>query len=997
MMNALSDKLNPGLCAGDRIFGYQIEKIVELPEINSFLYHLVHVPTNAKHIHISRDDKENSFCVAFKTVPKDSTGVAHILEHTVLCGSEKYPVRDPFFSMIRRSLNTFMNALTASDWTMYPFCTPNKKDYYNLMSVYLDATFFPKLDPLSFKQEGHRMEFEHDGQPGGGQKLMYKGVVYNEMKGAMSSPEQIMARSILNAIYPDTTYSFNSGGDPAAIPRLTHDQLKAFHKRHYHPSNAYFYTYGDLPLKDHLAFIESMILNRFERIDPKTDVPSQPRWEKPRTATYYYPIDPSENPAKKCQVSLSWLTADIRDSFEGLVLTILEQVLLGNPGSPLRKALIDSDLGSTLSDGTGYDSENKDTMFSCGLKDAEAASADRIEQIIFDTLKHLAETGIDKNMVASAIHQIEFHRKEVTNSPFPYGLKLLMRFCGDWFHGGDPSASLQFDQLFDRLFAELRKDSFLENRLKYYFIDNPHRVRVLLLPDPALSEKEDARLENELREIQNRLSETELDLIQHDAQMLSDLQNAKEDLSSLPTLKIEDIPGDIQTVSESKEFDPAPAICYDQPTSGIFYFSSAIGIQCVPTELLPLIPFFCNCLIRSGTTRHTDSELAQLIDLYAGGIGLSVNASTVFGNSSAKNCLPTVSFSAKCLSRNLANMFGLLEEILCCFNFSDLPLLKRLLLEYRADMESAVVDNGHRFAISLASRNYSISNILNETWHGIHQLKTIKEMSQDLSEKQLKTIAGHLTQIGSCILKSNNIKIALMGEKNDLVDAVRHTAALKDHLGAGEGGGFEAPDIQLTKELVREGWSTASAVSFVSSVFETCRLDHEDAPALAVISKILKSSFLHREIREKGGAYGGFAIYQLENGLFAYGSYRDPHIVNTLKVYEDASAFITSGDYTEENIKESILQICADIDRPDTPSSAALKSFYRKLIHLTDDMRRAFKSRLLQLNKEQVIQTAHKYFGKDKKPTSVAVISNEGALKDANIKISENPLTLYKI
>ena len=349
-MNAIEDPNNPDLKADDYINDYRIERIESLKEISSIFYELKHAGTGAKHIHISNSDAENTFSVAFKTVPKDSTGVAHILEHTVLCGSKKYPVRDPFFSMLKRSLSTFMNAFTASDWTMYPFSTQNRKDFYNLMGVYLDAAFFPRLDELSFKQEGHRLEIENnpDSYDSEAYQLFYKGVVYNEMKGAMSSPDQVMVRSILHALYPSTTYRYNSGGDPAEIPSLSYEQLKEFHRRHYHPSNAFFYTYGGIPLKDHLAFIEAKVLKRFNRIDSETDVDSQPRWRRPQSVSCPYPFNRNEDASKKCQVCVAWLTADIRDTFEVLALTLLEQILLGNSASPLRKALIDLGLGSLM-------------------------------------------------------------------------------------------------------------------------------------------------------------------------------------------------------------------------------------------------------------------------------------------------------------------------------------------------------------------------------------------------------------------------------------------------------------------------------------------------------------------------------------------------------------------------------------------------------------------------------------------------------------------------
>lgn len=986
------DPQNPALQPGDRLSGYEIVNIVELPEIQSFFYELTHPASGARHIHISNQDADNTFSVAFKTVPSDSTGVAHILEHTVLCGSKKYPVRDPFFSMIKRSLNSFMNALTASDWTMYPFSTHNRKDYFNLMGVYLDAAFFPKIDRLSFKQEGHRLELD----PATGE-LVYKGVVYNEMKGAMSSPDQVMSRAILNALYPDTTYGFNSGGDPADIPSLTHAQLVAFHQRHYHPSNAFFYTYGNLPLGETLRFIEENALTHFNRTNPKTDVPSQPRWDRPKTADYYYPIDENDDPAKKSQVCLAWLTADIRDAFDVLTLDVLEQVLLGNAGSPLRKALIESGLGSTLSDGTGFDGENKDTMFACGLKDVDPASAEAIEAIILDTLSGLAAAGVDREMVASAIHQIEFHQREVTNSPYPYGIKLLLRLAGAWFHHGDPTAALKFDDLVRRLFDELDNGPFLENRIRRFFLENPHRVRLTLAPDKTLFETESRRVRDELRQIRDRLSPGDMAAITSDAEALVRLQESREDLDCLPTLQISDISPDIPTVSESPAYPGTEAACYELPTSGIFYLTAAFGLSPLPPDLVPRMPLFSHLLIRCGTARRTYAEIAHLLDLYTGGMGLAVAAGTSFDPARDNPCLPMMTLSAKCLSRNIPKMYGLITELLCEHAFADHQRIRQLLLEYRSEMESAVVSGGHRFAISLAARPFFESAALNENWHGIHQLKHLKDLTDDLTDDRVAAIAGDMSRIAAHLLKANNMRVGLIGGPGDLNTADVLTRDLKARLGDGAIAGFGAPNIPVLKTPVREGWSTATSVSFVASVFETRPMTHEHAPALAAIGKMLRSLFLHREIREKGGAYGGFAAYYPENGLFSFGSYRDPHIANTLNVYEAAGDFITSGDFDTEDVKEAILQVCADIDRPDTPNSAAQKAFYRKLSGLTDGIRQAFKTRLLSLDREKVLDVARLYFGPGKAPSSVAVISSEEALKKAAERMPDAPLALYRV
>lgn len=917
-MNTLEDHNNPGLKKGDIILDFKIIKSAQLKEINSFYYELEHIGTRAKYVHISNDDTENTFSVAFKTVPWDSTGVAHILEHTVLCGSQKFPVRDPFFSMIKRSLNTFMNAFTASDWTMYPFSTQNKKDFYNLLDVYLDAAFFPNIDLLSFKQEGHRLEFE-------GNKLVYKGVVYNEMKGAMSSPDQVLRRSILKALYPDNTYSNNSGGDPAVIPSLTHQQLVEFHKRHYHPSNSFFYTYGNMPLKDHLAFIQEKTLSRFQAIDPKTDVRSQPRWNKPETVIEFYPLAPNEDPGKKCQICTAWLTSDIKDSFEVLSLSLLEEILLGNSASPLRKALMDSGLGTALSDASGFSPDNRDTMFACGLKDVEESSGSEIEKIINNVLENLVKEGIDTRLIDAAIHQMEFQRKEVSNVPYPYGIKLLMVFCGTWFHGGDPLRVLEFDEDLHHLRDEMKKGRFFENLIQKYFLDNKHKVVFTLKPDQAMAQKEAAEFEIGLKAIAAELTDKEKEQINKDAKALKILQESSEDISILPTLELEDIPPMVKSVLPASMDTSLPAQWYEQPTSGIFYYTSVAGIGTLSASLMPLVPFFCYAFSKSGTRKHDYTEIARLLSTYTGGLGLSANVRTRYEDPG--ECLPFISFSGKCLNRNEEKMFEIISELLTGFNFADLPRLKTLLLEYRASMESMIVRNGHSYAISLASRNFSATRTLSEIWSGVHQLKTIKEITDNLDNKKLESIAQDMRNIGKHVFTQKNMKFALVGESPALFTAVAPLNSIISSLDSGKSNGFTAPDIKPGTELPREGWSTSSAVSFVAKAFEAVPMGHEDAPALSVISKILRSMYLHREIREKGGAYGGFAVYNKEDGLFCLGSYRDPHIAATLKIYDNSSDFIKSGEYNDEDVKEAILQVCSDIDKPDTPANAAKKHF----------------------------------------------------------------------
>jgi hypothetical protein len=991
-MNPLSDANNPGIAAGSKLGGYSVKKAAYLTDIRSWLYQLEHPKTGARHIHISNADEENTFGVAFKTVPTDSTGVAHILEHTVLCGSRRFPVRDPFFSMLKRSLSTFMNAFTASDWTMYPFSTQNRKDYYNLMDVYLDAAFFPNIEELSFKQEGHRLEVSGQGDD---VKLEYKGVVYNEMKGAMSSPDQVLVRSLLNALYPDTTYRNNSGGEPSAIPTLTYAQLKAFHAHHYHPSNAYFYTYGNLSLEEHLAFIEERVLSRFGRIDPGTDVPSQPRWSAPKTVAYSYPLAPDEDPARKYQACVAWLLADIKDTFEILTLAVIEQVLIGNAASPLRKALMDSQLGTALSDGTGFDAENRDTMFSVGLKDVEESAAEKIETLVFDVLKKLADNGIDPEMVASAIHQIEFHRKEVTNTPYPYGIKLLIGVAASWLHGGDPERILQLDADFSRLREALGKGGFLEEKIRRYFLDNPHRVRFTLEPDQEMAAREEQRVAAELEAVLAVMDAADLQRIREDARALEKLQETSESLDSLPTLQREDIPPSVNRMDPVPEPFQPPVLGYDQPTSGIFYFSGGLGAGNIQSSLLPLVPFYCYALSKVGTSRYGYTQLARRIDLYTGGIGFSANARTRFDDSGA--CLPFVSFTGKCLNRNQGALFDILQELTTRVDFSDLTRLRQLVLEYRAGLEAAVVHNGHRLAISLASRGFTPAGRLQEMWGGVHQLHTVKEIENQLQTDGLEALAADLKTIGSILFCRENVKLALIGEAEMLEKAVQPVAALIKGLADAGAPGFTSPAVEVSSEAAREGWSTSTAVSFVAQVFPAVRLGHADSPALAVIAKMLRSMYLHREIREKGGAYGGFALYNAEDGLFSLGSYRDPHILRTLKVYERAADFLRKGEFSDEDVKEAILQVCSEIDKPDPPGPAARKAFYRRIIGLSDDIRLQHKESLLQLTRDAVVAAADRHLAPDDSLKAAAVISSRSLLDTANENLGKDGLVLQAI
>lgn len=982
------DKLNPDLNINSEFAGYKVMRKEALTEINAVYYELKHIKTGARHIHISMDDDENVFALAFKTVPKDSSGVAHILEHTALCGSEKFPVRDPFFSMIKRSLNTFMNAFTAPDWTMYPFATQNRQDFNNLLAVYLDAAFFPIIGELNFKQEGHRLEFNEEGE------LEFKGVVYNEMKGAMSSANQVLGRSIMKALYPAGTYSNNSGGDPREIPKLTHNNLLKFHKKYYHPSNALFFTYGNFALKEHLTAIETHVLSRFEKNEGalKIEVKAEPRWSEPRQFKYYYALDKDEITPDKSQVLMAWLTADITNAKDVLIMEVLEQILLGNAAAPLRKALMDTKLGSSLADHSGFTNENRETFFACGLKGANAANLPKIKQVITDTLTTLINNGIPWELVEAAIHQIEFHRREINNASYPYGLQLCLWFAGCVLHGGDAVKSIQTKKEIEAITKEAREERLLERGLRRFFLDNPHCAVITLEPDPNLNDEFETYEKNELQAIAANLSETDKAQIKADAEALAKLQNAEEDLSVLPALTKNDIPAPIPSVAKN-DFDTAcNTAFYYQNTSDITYITAVAGLQHVDPKLYPLLPFFGLCFTRMGTKTKNYEELALALDTCTGDTSAGVG---LYHNMRNDTVLPLFTLSTKALLRNQNKMLTLLDEILHGQTFSDLKRLEMLLKEYNAAMETSILHNGHTLAASLASRGLTQLMALNELFEGIHQYLYIKELCHNLDKAKLEEISLNLQNIYKNIYLNANFKFACINNKAACDAAKEPLRQIYAKLPKGVDGFGPLQNLPLIGNI-NEGWITTSAVSFDAAAQKCVTYAHPDAPVLAVIAKLIQSIYLHREIREKGGAYGGKASFATDSGVFSMSSYRDPHIVSTLKTFAGAHNFLRPGAFSNEDITEAILQVASDLGKPHTPSAAALVSFMREITSLTDEARQGFKMGVLNTTEARIIEVAQKYFTDDN-PVSLAVISNREKFAKANALLGDNALKLYNI
>ena len=976
---------------GRTMRGFTITEVTPLPELNLTLIRLRHERTGARYVHLVSEDTNNLFAVGFRTPPDDSTGVAHILEHTVLCGSQRYPVRDPFFSMLKRSLNTFMNAMTASDWTCYPVASMNRKDFYNLMGIYLDAVFFPLLQERDFRQEGHRLEFAEPENPES--PLVYKGVVYNEMKGAMASPSSLLGRRLGRALYPTTTYRHNSGGEPVAIPELSWEQLKQFHARYYHPSNAWFYTYGNLPLEQHLETIDTLALREFDVCPVDSEVPPEIRLEAPRSLVETYPLDPGEPVAGKTMVQTAWLACDVTDSFERLALNLLSALLLGNPAAPLHRALLDSKLGSNLAPGSGYQDENRTTYFAAGLQGTEPERSDEIEQLILDTLKKTARDGFAPERIEAAIHRLEFSHREVSGDHYPYPLGLLMRLIGPWLHGDDPVTPLRLEENLARLRAEIAAGPFFENLIHRHLLDNPHRVTLILRPDTAQGAREEQATAERLERIRCSFDAAQKQRIVEQAKALKTAQEARDNLSCLPTLQRTDIPATEPEIPSTSSNEAGIEVkWFSQPTNGIGYFTAHLPVDCLPAELLPYVPIFCALLTQVGAAGYSYLEMAERMEAGTGGI--QADTEILEDPQSLDQFQAVVEIKGKALVRNRDKLFGILADLCTAPDFTDLMRLHTVVNQVRANLDNSIPGSGHSYAARAAAARLTPAGRLRERWGGLELIRFVRELA-GCSADELGPLADKLQEIARQLFARERLACAVTGEE-------RHFAPVRDALTpyltglptAAAGAAVREPFAAAPARL---GWASSVPVAYVTRVFRTVPFTHPDTPPLLILAKLLRAGFLHREIREKGGAYGGLASCNPEAGTFSLLSYRDPQLAPTLRVYDAAAQWAASGAFTDEEIDEAVLAVFSDLDRPLSPGGRGHREFANTRQGLTRQMRQALRAGVLAATREDLQRVAQSYLVEGQAQSTVSVVAGEEALLKANAELGEEGLVIERI
>ena len=941
-----------------------------------------HKVTGAVHYHLASEHDENVFLVAFRTQPMDSKGEAHILEHTALCGSEKFPVRDPFFLMIRRSLNTFMNAFTAADWTAYPFATQNKKDFQNLLEVYLDAAFSANLNPLDFAQEGIRIELEN-GEP------VYKGVVFNEMKGAMSSPSDQLYHQLAHHLFPETTYHYNSGGDPKDIPDLTYEELVHFYKSHYHPSNAVFMTFGNEPAYKLQEQFETLALSKFSRGETLYSKPER-RLTQPVTVTENYAVD-AEDLKDKTYHIISWLLPEASDVKLRLGMRLAEGILLEDSSSPLRHYLETCGYAQSTGPILGVDDSNFEMTFFCGVQGSNPEHAEEFKNGVFNILEDVASKPVDTAMVDAILHQIELHQREINGDGTPYGLSLILNGLGSAIHHSDPIHVWDVDTAIEQVKEELKDPMWLSNLIKTHLIDNPHRVQMTLIPDAQKSAKEAEAEKVRLAEIGAKLTEAEKAEIIAQTEALNIRQDTPDDLDLLPKVGLEDVPAELHIVQGqlreiiSNNMD-MPLNLYHAGTNGIYYQQVLIQI---PNEIVksPYFNLLSILLGEVGAGEYDYLELQQLQTAVSGGLGMGASLRSKVDDKDQISAWMTLT------TKSLVNNFKAIELLKLAFEqlrFDEKDRIIELLQQRKTRWQSRVSGAGHSYAMQIASRNHSALAQRDYDNTGLGALNWLIDLTAKIEndEAEYNKLIDELKLIHNQLLKAPK-QFLLVCEEQQSERLVEEVQTVWDKVAIED---IQRDLIQVTPEHSHtdEAWLIQANVQFCATAYPAVDVSHPDAASLMILAAYLRNGFLHSAIREKGGAYGGGASYDGNACSFRFYSYRDPRLAETFKDFEASVQWLFNAEQKDHQLEEAILGLIAGMDKPGSPAGEAITACYSLLHKRTPAFRKVLRERLLAVTLDDLKRVAKTYL-LDQKPVKavVAPVAKREILAELGFEIKQ--------
>lgn len=971
----------------DTHFAFELIANTKIHALNIDVAHYRHKDTGLIHYHLACDNDENALMIGFATQPMTSRGEAHILEHVVLCGSQKYPVRDPFFSMIKRSLQTFMNAMTAADWTVYPFATQNKNDFFNLLSVYSDACFFPNIHKLDFAQEGIRIELDDDGKP------KYHGIVFNEMKGAMSGEIDQLYYAVAERLFPTTTYHYNSGGDPRHIVNLTHDDLVQFHQVHYHPSNAIVMSFGNICAKDIQTKLQDDVLVRFDGISrPKqgkkfTSV-AETRLDKPIQAFDTYTAD--DDGKQMTHHVLSWLLPTISDARQRLSLRLMEGVLVEHSGSPLRAYLESYRHAVAPSPLLGLDDSHYEMVFYAGVRGSDVQYADDVEQGILQLLAKVANDGVDSDTIETVLHQIELDQRHIGGDSMPYGLTLMLEAFSTVVHGGNPLDIWQIDDHLDWLRQQVKDPSFVPSLIKKHLIDNPHRVRLTLSPDKNKAQK---LIDDEQKSL-DKLGETLTDemraIIGQETVELQARQAMIDDVNLLPKVGLADIPSDIAFTHAHRKpikIDGKERTLYEYHagTNGLYYYQvvAELGEQADDILTNPLLPIYLTLLSDVGTSRHNARDFQAVQASCSSGVTARISQRTNVADKDAMSSYFVV--ATRALNRKL-DAIDLVSQVLDESIFTETDRIRELLQQKQTSWQSRLAGAGHAYAMQTASRNMSRLAKIEYAFSGLPALQALKAFLACDSDDKWSVLSHRLSDLHAKItsLPKDVILVCEPQMADVLTNQVAHT--LKTHQATTTNQNQKLPFDKLCTILADNdscdtAWLISTNVYHNAAAYAATTSDHDDAPALMVLAPFMRNGYLHAMIREKGGAYGGGASFDANAAAFKFYSYRDPNCQATFEHFDLSIDWVLSTEHDDEKLEEAILGIIAGMDKPGSPAGEAIKSCFGQLHGRDKAYQQAMRAKILAVTIDDLKRVAKTYL-KDKPCTraSIAPIEQEDAM-----------------
>lgn len=927
-------------------------------------------------------DENKTFGAVFRTPVDNSKGIPHILEHSVLCGSRKYPIKEPFVELMKGSLNTFLNAFTYPDRTCYPVASTNLQDYYNLVDVYLDAVLHPQCinDPGTFAQEGWHYELEDAKE-----EVTFKGVVFNEMKGVYSQPDSVNMRTVQHALFPDNTYGHDSGGDPRVIPELTFEEFKGFHERYYHPSNARFWFYGDDDPVQRLELLAAY-LDDFEARPVDSTVKKQPLLKEPsKVVDRYAAGEGTGDEAPKAYVSVNWVLAEEPLDLETeLAWGFLDYLLLGTSAAPLRRKLNESGLGESITGG-GLSDELRQPTFSLGLKGVEEENTDKVVELITSELQRVQKEGFTQEAIEAAVNSIEFDLRENNTGRFPRGLSLMLRSMSSWIYDKDPFQPLQWEDSLQHFKDRLASgEDVFGPLIERHLLANKHRVVVELKPDPALAAAEEAEEKARLKAFQDKLVQQELEEVIKTTRELKERQETPdrpEALACVPTLHISDIPKQISTISSDiSQSQGVTKLSHDLFTNDVLYLEAALDMRPIPAELLPLMPLFCRSLTQMGTEKEDFVTLSQRIGRKTGGVSFSPFTSSVKGS---KDPLAFLMVRGKVMGDKSGDLLDIMRDVLLTAKLDDKERFKQMVLETKAGLEAGVVGSGHSVAAARLDAQRSIAGWVGEQMGGLSYLQYIRQLASRV-DKDWESVRADMHRIKQLLLQRQGAYINMTGDETTLSHAAPHVDAFLQSLPETSAGPSSWSNTLAARN---EAIVVPTQVNYVGKAANL----YEDAGyklkgSSYVINKHLGTTYIWDRVRVSGGAYGGFTDFDTHSGMYTYLSYRDPNLLKTVDVYDGTVDFLRNVDLDQDALTKAIIGTIGDVDGYMLPDAKGYTAFMRHLLNIGDEER--------QQRRDEILGTTVKDFRefadvlecvKGDKGRVVAVTSSERA-KDVNEK-----------